>query len=92
MVRLGMTEGGNIQQRVFDAFPPYPQGVTVFELYKALPAFHQRSVQSALFRLHELGKVEAVPGTRFHYRIKRNATRPADGRFDNHNAAGSHRK
>lgn len=86
-----MNKGPNIQQRVFDALPAYPQGMTIFELYRAVPLLKE-SIQEALWRLRERKAIERVPDCRFCYRRVLDAKRPCDGRFGNTNRKGKRAK
>lgn len=73
-------EPGNIQQRVFDLFPPYPQSITLYSLLSALP-FEKRSIYRAIEELKRKKKIEAEPMTRRAvYRRRQKAHRPVDMR------------
>jgi len=72
---------GNIQQRVFDLFPPYPQSVTLYTLLGELPFFDKSSVYRAIKELKRKKQIEAEPMTRRAvYRRRKKAHRPVDMR------------
>lgn len=78
---MDVTEAGNIQQRIYDAFPPFPEFVTILSLFKRFPYLESESIEKALFRLIQLGIVEKDKRTRQHlYRLRKNAKRPIDMR------------
>jgi hypothetical protein len=70
---------GNIEQRIFDAFPPPPVSITLGYLRAALPYFDAESLRKALRRLVAAGIVERVKLRRI-YRLAADAQRPNDRR------------
>ena len=83
---------GNIEQRVFDAFPPYPHTVTIYSLAAALPEVARVSVYEAVRRLKEARVVEQYPpAAKTVYRLCKNARRPHDMR-GHHGKSGRKRK
>jgi len=82
-------EGGNIEQRVFDCFPPDPPPGSSVKLpgacslafvYVVLPFYTARSIQKAVQRLIAKKLLEPVEVDRSLYRRRLGAQRPADGR------------
>lgn len=73
-------DAGNIQQRVFDAFPALPGMTTIDALATALP-FARWSIIKALERLSALDIVELAPrNVCCVYRLVKGARRPIDMR------------
>ena len=79
----GVDVGGsaNLEQRVYDLFPPFPQSITVFTLIDRLNGFARMSVIEAVRRLKNRGIIENAPGTTQRiYRLAKAARRPVDMR------------
>ncbi len=75
-----MEDSGNIQQRVFDLFPPYPRPITLYTILSSLP-FEKRSITRAIEELKKKKRIEAEPYTRRGvYRRRVKANRPIDMR------------
>lgn len=73
-------QGGNIQQRVFDLFPQYPQSITLYTLIQSLPFFDRASIVNAVNRLIRRRSVERVQGALAVYRRRKGSSRPVDMR------------
>ncbi len=70
----------NIQQRVFDAFPPFPQYLTIYAVFAAVNV-DARSVIEAMKRLMAMKRVEKVKVGKEHlYRRCKGARRPPECR------------
>ena len=72
-------EPDNIEQRVFDAMPPYPAYTTRTVLQMAFPFLDPESLKYALKRLREAGLVERGRDLGV-WRRTRGATMPIDRR------------
>lgn len=72
-------ESDNIEQRIFDAFPPFPQLTAVHALEIAFPHLDRRSIYHALRRLREAGCIERGEARGIWRRVK-GATMPIDRR------------
>lgn len=76
-----MTDTANFQQRIFAAFPPYPQFITIFSLRDKFREYDEEGVREAVRRLIRLKKVEKVIVAKAHlYRLVKGARRPVDMR------------
>lgn len=70
---------GNIEQRIFDKFPPHPQAISIFDLYVRLPYIDRKSVQNAVGRMLRDGAI--VRSEKFNYRrTDADTARPLDAR------------
>lgn len=76
---------GNIQQKVFDAIPNFPELISLDCICAVIPC-DRMSIRAALRRLRTLRKVEFVRDGEASYRRREDATRPEDGRVGNMNA------
>lgn len=72
-------ESDNISQRIFDAFPPFPQITTMHALELVFPHLDRRSIHEALARLKKAGCIERGPAVGIWRRVK-GATPPIDRR------------
>ena len=72
-------QGGNYQQRLFDAFPPFPATISVGDLRDRFPSWDRRMLENALNALRALRKVERVQ-IRVYRLAGANVSRPVDGR------------
>lgn len=77
---MDVTRGANIEQRLFDAIPPFPREISITEIYEIFSAFNRRSVYSALSRLKAKGCIEIPPDRHFMLRRTYLAYRPFDRR------------
>lgn len=75
----------NIQQRIFDAFPPYPETVTLFTLRRLLPCFTALTVKKSVYQLVKRQCVEKAAGMAV-YRLTKGARRPVDLRGQHGNS------
>lgn len=81
-----MTDPANFQQRIFAAFPPYPQFITIFSLRAKFSQYDNLVILQAVRRLMRLKKVEKLVVARAHvYRLVKGARSPIDmrGRHSN---------
>lgn len=69
---------GNIEQRIFDTFPPFPVSVPLNYIRATLPYYTHDTIRFALVRLTRDGVVQRV--SRLVYRLAPGATRPLDAR------------
>lgn len=72
-------ESDNIEQRVFDCFPPHPQITSLHALEIAFPHLDRRSIYEALARLRKAGCIERGKAMGVWRRVK-GATMPIDRR------------
>ncbi len=77
-----MSDGSNFQQRVWDAFPPYPQYITIFALREAFQWLEVETVRKIVQTLVRKGVLErhAVMHKTVLYRRRKKAKRPIDMR------------
>lgn len=71
--------GGNIEQNVFDVFPPFPVSISLNFVRAALPYYTHETIRFAIARLYHDGVIERVT-RRGRFRLARGATRPIDAR------------